>query len=269
MTTTTPRRAAPLTAGRLFSKVPEVTVFFWVIKVMATTVGETAADFLNDHVGLGLTGTTLLMSVLLVGALAVQFRSERYVPVIYWVTVVLISVVGTLASDNLVDNFGVPLVVTTVAFGVALAITFAAWYRQERTLSIHTIVTPRREAFYWAAILFTFALGTSAGDLLAEQLSLGYLLSAVLFGAAIAAVAVAWRHFGADAVLTFWAAYILTRPLGASMGDELSQPHRHGGLGLGTTATSAVFLVVILALVSYLTVSKRDTPILTPADVPA
>ena len=248
------------TARRLLSKVPEVTLFFWVIKVMATTVGETAADFLNDHIGLGLTGTTLVMSALLVGALVVQFRSERYVPVTYWATVVLISVVGTLASDNLVDNFGVPLVVTTVGFGVALAVTFRAWYRREGTLSIHSIVTPRREAFYWAAILFTFALGTSAGDLLSEQLNLGYLVSAVLFGVVIAGIALAWHSFGADPVLTFWAAYILTRPLGASIGDYLSQSQRHGGLGLGATSTSAVFLVVILGLVAYLTVSKLDTP---------
>jgi len=260
MITTTTDRAARESARRLLCKVPEVTVFFWLIKVMATTVGETAADFLNDHVGLGLTGTTLVMSVLLVGALVVQFRSERYVPVTYWASVVLISVVGTLASDNLVDNFGVPLVVTTAAFAVALAVTFRAWYRREGTLSIHSIVTPRREAFYWTAILFTFALGTSAGDLLSEQLSLGYLVSAVLFGVVIAGIAVAWRRFGADPVLAFWAAYVLSRPFGASVGDYLSQPHRHGGLGLGTTSTSAVFIVLILGLVGYLTASRRDTP---------
>ncbi|MCA1844385.1 MAG: hypothetical protein LC792_14585, partial [Actinobacteria bacterium] len=244
MITTTPGRAAPLTPRRLLSKVPEVTVFFWIIKVLATTVGETAADFLNDHMGLGLTGTTLVMSALLVGALVVQFRSERYVPVTYWATVVLISVVGTLASDNLVDNFGVPLAVTTVAFALALGLTFWVWYRREHTLSIHTIVTPRREAYYWAAILFTFALGTSAGDLVAEQLSLGYWLSALIFGTLIAAIAVAWARYRVNAVLSFWAAYILTRPLGASIGDYLTQPHRHGGLALGTTRTSAVFVAV-------------------------
>jgi uncharacterized membrane-anchored protein len=228
-------------------------------------VGETAADFLNDHIGLGLTGTTLVMSVLLIGALVTQFRSERYVPVTYWLTVVLISVVGTLASDNLVDNFGVPLAVTTVAFAAALGLTFCVWYRREHTLSIHTIVTPHREAYYWAAILFTFALGTSAGDLVAEQLSLGYWLSGLVFGALIAAVAVAWARYRVNAVLSFWAAYILTRPLGASIGDYLSQPHRHGGLALGATKTSAVFLSVIIALVAYLTVSKRDTPVLPPS----
>jgi uncharacterized membrane-anchored protein len=248
------------TTRRLLSKVPEVTLFFWVIKVMATTVGETAADLLNDHLGLGLTGTTLVMSVLLVGALVAQFRSERYVPGVYWVAVVLISVVGTLASDNLVDNFGVALTTTTVAFAALLVVTFAAWYRRERTLSIHSIVTARREAFYWAAILFTFALGTSAGDLVAEELSLGYRVSALIFAALIAGIAVAHYRFRLNAVLAFWAAYVLTRPLGASVGDYLSQPHRHGGLGLGTVKTSAVFLVIILGLVSYLTATGRDTP---------
>jgi uncharacterized membrane-anchored protein len=269
MLTTAPGRAAPLTARQLFSKVPEITAFFWIIKILATTVGETAADFLNDHIGLGMTGTTLVMTVLLAGALVAQFRSERYVPGTYWLAVVLISVVGTLASDNLVDNFGVPLAVTTVAFAAALGITFWVWYRKEHTLSIHTIVTPRREAYYWAAILFTFALGTSAGDLVAEELSLGYWLSALIFGALIAAVAVAWSRYRVNAVLSFWAAYILTRPLGASIGDYLSQPHRHGGLALGATKTSAVFVAVILALVAYLTVSKRDVPVLPPSEAGA
>jgi uncharacterized membrane-anchored protein len=267
--TMTTGRSAPLTSRRLLSKVPEVTAFFWIIKIMATTVGETAADFLNDHIGLGLSGTTLLMSVLLVGALIVQFRADRYVPVFYWSTVVLISVVGTLASDNLVDNFGVPLAVTTAAFAVALAVTFRAWYRKEHTLSIHTIVTPRREAYYWAAILFTFALGTSAGDLVAEQFGLGYALSGFIFAALIGAVAVAWRYARVDAVLTFWSAYILTRPLGASIGDFLSQSKHHGGLGLGTTGTSAIFVVVIFALVAYLTASKADVPAGTTIDLEA
>jgi uncharacterized membrane-anchored protein len=267
--TMTTGRAVPLTTRRLLSKVPEVTIFFWIIKIMATTVGETAADFLNDHIGLGLTGTTLVMSVLLIGALLVQFRSNRYVPVIYWVTVVLISVVGTLASDNLVDNFGVPLAVTTAAFAAALTVSFWVWYRREHTLSIHSIVTPRREAYYWAAILFTFALGTSAGDLVAEQFNLGYALSGFIFAAMIGAVAVAWRYFRGDAVLTFWAAYILTRPLGASIGDYLSQSKEHGGLGLGTTGTSAIFVVVILALVAYLTASKADMPAAATIDLEA
>jgi uncharacterized membrane-anchored protein len=244
----------------MLNKVPEVTIFFWIIKILATTVGETAADFLDQHLGLGLTGTTLVMSVLLVGALYIQFQSRRYVPTLYWTAVVLVSIVGTLATDNLVDNFGVALTTTTAIFAVALAATFAVWYRQERTLSIHTIYTTRREAFYWAAILFTFALGTAAGDLVAEEFSVGYWLSALLFGGLIAAVTIARFRFRLNAVLAFWMAYILTRPLGASIGDYLSQPPRHGGLGLGTVGTSALFLTTILALVVYLTKTKRDAP---------
>jgi len=244
----------------MLNKVPEVTIFFWVIKIMATTVGETAADFLNDHVGLGLTGTTLVMSVGLAAALWWQFRARKYVPVIYWTAVVLISVVGTLATDNLTDNLGVPLALTTAVFSLALAVTFWLWYRQEGTLSIHSIFTSRREAWYWLAILFTFSLGTAAGDLLAEQLSLGYWISALLFGACIAAITVAHFRFQMDAVLAFWLAYILTRPLGASIGDYLSQPRANGGLGLGTTGTSAIFVVVIFGLVLYLTKTKRYAP---------
>jgi len=261
LTTLSPRTTgAGRTARAMLNKVPEVTVFFWIIKVLATTVGETAADYLNEHLGLGLTGTTLLMAVGLVAVLVWQFRTRRYVPKVYWSVVVLVSVVGTLASDNLVDNFGVPLVVTTPVFAVCLAATFFLWFRQERTLSIHTIHTVRREAFYWAAILFTFALGTSAGDLVSERLGVGYWRSGLMFAALIAVVAVAHVRFRLGAVLAFWSAYVLTRPLGASFGDYLTQSHRDGGLGLGTNQTSLVFVVVILALVAYLTRSKIDAP---------
>jgi uncharacterized membrane-anchored protein len=255
---TTAETGTTTRARVLLNKVPEVTLWFWVIKVLATTVGETAADLLNDRMHLGLTGTTIVMTVLLVGVLVVQFRRDRYVPVVYWLAVVLISVVGTLITDNLVDNFGVPLSVTTVVFAVALAVTFAAWYRSERTLSIHTIVSTRREGFYWAAVLFTFALGTAAGDLLAEGLNIGYWPSALLFGGAIALIALAHYKLGLDAVFAFWAAYILTRPLGASIGDFLSQSRADGGLGLGTITTSVVFLAAIAAVVVYLTRSRVD-----------
>lgn len=243
---------------RLLSKVPEVTVYFWLIKVLGTTVGETAADFLNDTLGFGLTGTTLVVGALLLAALVRQFRARRYVPALYWLVVVLISVAGTLITDNLTDAIGVPLQVTTVVFAAALAITFALWYSAEHTLSIHSIVTPRREAWYWLAILFTFALGTAAGDLVAEQFSLGYWVSALIFGTVIAFVALAHYGLKLGAVVSFWIAYILTRPLGASIGDYLSQSHDDGGLGLGTTGTSAIFLIAIVALVSYLTITKKD-----------
>ena len=257
---TNPTPTAPSLGRQMLNKVPEITLFFWIIKILCTTVGETVADYLNTHLGLGLTGTSLLMSLLLAIALVAQFRYRRYVPTIYWVAVVLISVVGTLITDNLTDNFGVSLVTTTIMFGVALAVTFGAWYASERTLSIHTIVTVRREAFYWLAILFTFALGTAAGDLTAERLSVGYWQSAILFAALIAAITVAHYRFRLGAVPAFWAAYVLTRPLGASLGDYLSQATADGGLGIGTTGTSMIFLVPILGLVSYLTISRRDQP---------
>ena len=243
---------------RMLNKVPEVTLYFWVIKILCTTVGETAADYLNDNLGFGLTNTTYLVGALLIAALVFQFRARKYVPGIYWLAVVLISVVGTLITDNLVDNFGVALETTTIAFSIALAATFAAWYRSERTLSIHTIVTTRREAFYWLAILFTFALGTAAGDLAAERLGIGYGPSVLIFAALIGVVALAHFRFKLNAVLSFWLAYILTRPLGASIGDGLSQPTHTSGLGLGTTTTSYIFLGCILALVTYLTITKRD-----------
>ena len=243
---------------RMLNKVPEVTLLFWIIKILATTVGETAADFLNTKLHFGLTGTSMMMGVLLLVALFVQMRAKRYIPSVYWIAVVLLSVFGTLLTDNLVDNFGVALETITIGFSIALAATFLAWYASERTLSVHTIETSKREFFYWAAILLTFALGTAAGDLLAEGLHLGYAYSALAFGAVISLITLA--HFvGLNAVLAFWMAYVLTRPFGASLGDLLSQPTANGGLGLGTVVTSALFLVTILGLIAYLTINQRNT----------
>ena len=245
-------------AMQMLNKVPEVTLYFWIIKIMATTVGETAADFLNVNLHFGLTGTSVVMSALLAVFLFMQIRDRKYVPWLYWLVVVLISIVGTLITDNLVDNFNVPLKTTTIAFGLALLATFAAWYASEKTLSIHTIFTAQREKFYWAVILFTFALGTAAGDLAAEGLKLGYANSALMFGALIGVVTIAYRVFKTNAVLAFWIAYILTRPFGASFGDYLSQPVANGGLGLGTVIASVIFLSIIAGLVIYLSVSRRD-----------
>ncbi len=245
-------------AGYLLSKVPEVTLYFWLIKILATTVGETAADYLNRNLGFGLGWTTVVTVALLVVVLTLQFRVDRYVPVVYWSAVLLISVTGTLITDNLTDVLGVPLPVSTAVFTVALIAVFAAWYRVEGTLSIHSIRTPRREAFYWLAVLVTFALGTAGGDLIAERMALGYPKSLILFAVVIAAVAVAHLRFGLNAVAAFWAAYILTRPLGASMGDLLTQPHSAGGLGMNSTMVNLAFGVVIVALVGYLTVSRVD-----------
>jgi uncharacterized membrane-anchored protein len=242
----------------MLNKVPEVTLYFWIIKVLCTTVGETAADNLNSRLKLGLTNTTWIMGALLLVTLFFQFRARRYVPGVYWLAVVLLSIVGTLITDNLTDNYGVALETTTIIFAVALAVVFATWYAFEKTLSIHTIFTTRREAFYWLAILFTFALGTAAGDLVAERLNLGYLLSVGVFAAAIAIVAVSHFGFKVNAILAFWIAYILTRPLGASIGDYLSQARADGGLALGTTVTSVIFLTTILAVVVFLTITKKD-----------
>ena len=262
MTTTTPTRTPSL--GRMMlNKVPEVTLFFWVIKIMCTTVGETAADYLNDTLGFGLTNTTYVTGALLAVLGLSQFRLRRYVPAVYWAVVVVISVFGTLITDNMTDAHGVPLTTSTPIFAAILALVFAVWYAVERTLSIHTIVTSRRETFYWLAILFTFSLGTAAGDLVAEQFSIGYGPSIAIWGGAIAAITVAHSALRLNAVLAFWLAYILTRPLGASIGDFMSQKsHKYGGLGLGTTGTSYIFLGCILVLVTFLSISKRDQ---TPA----
>ena len=247
-----------MTARKMLNKVPEVTLYFWVIKVLCTTVGETASDYLATNLSLGLTKTTFITGGLLLVTLFFQFRLRRYVAGVYWLGIVLISVVGTQITDNLTDNLGVSLVTTTIVFSVILAIVFAIWYANERTLSIHTIYTTRREFFYWFAVLFTFALGTAAGDLTAERLNVGYAWSLALFAGAIALCAVAHYRFKLNAVGAFWIAYILTRPLGASTGDLLSQTRHDGGLGLGTTLTSAIFLVAILTVVTFLTITRRD-----------
>jgi uncharacterized membrane-anchored protein len=242
---------------QLLNKVPEVTIVFWLIKILSTTTGETAADYLNFDLGLGLTSTTYLMGALLLGVLAIQFALTRYVPAVYWLTVVLISIVGTLITDNLTDTAGIPLETTTIVFSAALIATFAIWYAVERTLSIRSIDTRRREAFYWLAILFTFALGTAAGDLVAEKLALGYATAAIIFALVIAVIALAHVVLKLGAVIAFWLVYILTRPLGASLGDLASQDRGAGGLGMGATTTSVVFLVIIVALVGYLSTARR------------
>ncbi len=239
----------------MLNKVPAVTIAFWIIKIMSTTVGETGADYLVVHVGLGTVFTDVLMATLLAAALVLQLRSAVYVPWIYWLTVVLVSVVGTQITDFLTDKLEVSLYLSTTVFAVLLAAIFATWYGIERTLSIRAIVTRRRELFYWAAVLCTFALGTAAGDLATEALNLGFDRGVIVFGLLIAVIAVAFS-LGVNAVLTFWLAYILTRPLGASLGDLLSQSQANGGVGLGTIVTSVVFLLVISIMVFRLSVSQ-------------
>jgi uncharacterized membrane-anchored protein len=254
-----------MTSTQHFNRVPKVTLDFWFIKLMAVTMGETAADYLAVNMGLGLTMTSLIMAGVLALALVAQFAQKRYVPWSYWLAVVLISIVGTLVTDNLVDNFGVSLVTSTIAFTLALAATFALWYSSEKTLSIHSIYTNRREAFYWLAILFTFALGTAAGDLVAEQFGIGYLGTGILFGMIIASYAFGYFVLGLDAILGFWLAYIFTRPLGASFGDLLSQPREYGGMGLGTIITSAIFLAAIAGIVLYMSLTHEGEEQVTAA----
>ena len=244
----------------VFNKVPAVALVFWIIKIFATTVGETAADVLSTTFHLGLTITSIVMAVLLIIALVVQFKSSRYVPAYYWITVVFISVVGTLISDNLVDNLGVGLVTTTLLFSAALTVVFIWWYASEHTLSVHTIYSMRREAFYWTAILFTFSLGTSGGDLLSERLGLGYGVALGVFAGGIAVVYGLYRLHVINGVLAFWMAYILTRPLGASAGDLLTQAPADGGLGVGRLPSTGVILLVIVVLVVYLTKQEQAHP---------
>jgi uncharacterized membrane-anchored protein len=241
----------------MLNKVPEVTVYFWLIKILCTTVGESFADYINETLGFGLTNTTLVFSAALLIALVAQFRLDRYVPSIYWLAVVLISVVGTLVTDNLTDAHGVPLWISTTVFSVLLAVVFGIWYARERTLSIHTIVTTPREAWYWLAVLVTFALGTAAGDWTLELTGWSPGAAVMLPLGLILAVLAAWK-LGAGPVLCFWLAYILTRPLGANIGDYLGSPRADGGLGLGTLGTSVLFLGTILAVVIYLTKTQKD-----------
>jgi len=250
---------------RLINRVPKVTIDFWLIKLLAVTVGETAADYLALNLGLGLSTTSAIMSSFLAVALLLQFARRRYVPWSYWLAVVLISIVGTLITDNLVDNMGVELETSTIVFAAALITTFAIWYALERTLSIHTIFTTRREIFYWLAILFTFSLGTAAGDLVAEEFGLGYLSTGLMFGAVIGFIGVAYYVLNMDGILAFWLAYIFTRPLGASFGDLLSQPSEFGGFGFGTIVTSVIFLTCIAVVVFYMTITQNGEEALADA----
>jgi uncharacterized membrane-anchored protein len=239
---------------KILNRVPEVTGSFWIIKVLATTVGETLADYLSVNLKLGLSVTSYVMSAVLLIALLNQFRLKRYVPVSYWIVVVLMSITGTLITDRLVDELGVSLMTINIVFSVVLSAVFGLWYSNEKTLAMHSINTAKRELFYWAAILFTFALGTATGDFIAEALKLGYAQSALVFGVLIA---IGYYYFRMNAVLAFWIAYILTRPLGASTGDLLSQPTTNGGFGFGTVGTSMLFLSIIMSLVIYLSFKQK------------
>ncbi|MEU6089057.1 hypothetical protein ABZ865_19995 [Streptomyces sp. NPDC047085] len=260
MTTTTEARTR---SGRLMlNKVPEVTIWFWVIKILCTTVGESFADWINMKLGVGLVNTAWIFTAVFVVVLAVQLRLKRYVPFPYWLTVVVVSVTGTLYTDILTDQLNVPLWISSAVFSVLLAAVFGVWWARERTLSIHSVTTLPRESFYWLAVLVTFALGTATGDWTLELTGWSPGASVLLPLGLIAAITALWK-FGANPVLSFWLAYILTRPLGANIGDwlaspKVAQPGEPTGLDLGTFTTSLIFLGLILATVVYLTVTRSD-----------
>ena len=267
MTTSRLRRDGTAAAAgrRAASKVPQITVLFWIIKVMTTAQGEAVSDFLAFRYGpviavsLGATG--------LVIALALQFRARRYVAWIYWAAVVMVAVFGTMAADGLHVELGVPYDVSTPFFAVSLAVIFAIWYATEKTLSIHSIDTPRREFFYWATVMATFALGTALGDLTATTLHWGYLTSGIVFTGVIVVPAIAHWRLGMNSILAFWFAYIVTRPLGASFADYFGVPHRYGGLGMGRGLVGLILTFVIVGFVGYLAVTRRDVE--EPAAAPA
>ncbi|MEU9004839.1 hypothetical protein [Streptomyces sp. NPDC048551] len=241
----------------MLNKVPEVTIWFWVIKILCTTVGESFADWINMNLGLGLVSTALIFTGALAAVLAWQLSADRYIPFVYWLTVVVVSVTGTLYTDILTDSQGVPLALSSGVFAGVLAVVFGIWYARERTLSVHSITTRPRELFYWLAVLVTFALGTATGDWTLELTDWTAGVSVLLPLGLIVAIIVG-RRLGANAVLSFWLAYILTRPLGANLGDWFGSPSADGGLGLGTAVTSVIFLTAILATVVYLTRSRSD-----------
>ena len=246
------------TAREILIKVPAITSFFWAIKILSTTVGETFADYLNETLGYGLTKTALVMTVALLIALIFQIRSKQYIPILYWISIVLISTVGTLLTDTLHDNFNVQNWQSIIVFSLALILTFFIWKKREGSLEMKSINTRKREGFYWVAILFTFALGTAGGDIFLDDFGVALKYSLIGFAFAIVVIWALWKRNYLNPVTAFWVAYVLTRPLGAATGDFLSLPKSETGLGLGATTTSVIFLTLIAALVTYLTVSKKD-----------
>jgi len=247
-----PTEQAPAAAR----KVPEITIYFWAITLLTTAMGEVTSDFLVHQldpmvaVALGAAGLAI--------ALILQFSVRRYVPWRYWLAVVMVAIFGTMAADVLHVGLGIPYLISTAFFSFALVVIFAAWYLTEQTLSIHSIASPRREIFYWAAVMATFALGTAAGDLTASTMGLGYFASGVLFAALISVPAIAYWRLGLNEILAFWLAYILTRPLGESFADWVGRPPSLSGLGLGTGWVSLGLTILIVALVAYLTVTHQD-----------
>jgi uncharacterized membrane-anchored protein len=249
-----------------FLKVPELTLYFWIIKLLSTAMGESTSDFLVFHIN-PYVAVVVACAGLLV-ALLIQLRAPRYQAWIYWLAIVMVAVFGTMVADVLHVVMGIPYIVSTIALAITLAIVFAAWYRTERTLSIHTINTPRRELFYWATVMATFSLGTAAGDLTASTFGLGYLASAVLFGVLFIIPAIGYRLLGWDEIASFWTAYVITRPLGASVADWLGKPFL-GGLGIGDEKVAVALTVLIVIFVAYLATTRLDVAAHEPLGVAA
>jgi len=241
-----------------FSKVPEVTAFFWIVKALTTAMGESTSDFLVHTLVPEI--AVVLGGIAFVIALYIQFSKDRYVPWAYWLAVAMVGVFGTMAADVLHVGLGIPYIASTIFYAIVLAAVFRTWYSIEGTLSIHSITTQRRELFYWAAVLATFALGTAAGDLTAVTFGLGYFGSILLFGAIMAIPALGYFRFGMNSILAFWFAYVVTRPVGASVADWLSVSSARGGLALGTGPVSLAFAAAIAAFVYYLARTGKDTP---------
>lgn len=246
------------------SKVPEITAIFWVIKALTTGMGESTSDFLVHHLVPEI--AVVLGAIAFVIALYIQFSKDRYVPWAYWLAVAMVGVFGTMAADVLHVGLGVPYIASTIFYAVALAVVFTTWFKFEGTLSIHSIYTPRRETFYWAAVLATFALGTAAGDLTAVTVGLGYFGAGLFFSALIAVPAIAYWRSGMNSILAFWFAYVITRPLGASFADWLAVSPARGGLGIGTGVVSFVLAALIAILVFYLSITHSDDPDQTVLD---
>ena len=240
---------------RTATKVPEITAYFWITKVLTTGMGEATSDYLGRVLGTPIAVSVGLLALIV--ALVVQFTRRRYIATVYWTAIVAVSVFGTMFADGLHDGPGVPYVVSTIVFAVILAVILAGWRLSEKTLSIHSVQTRRREAFYWATVMGTFALGTAAGDFTASSLHLGYLDSVLLFAVVIVIPAVAYAR-GLNAILAFWFAYIVTRPLGASFADWAAVPRRVGGLGAGTGWVSLGMTVAIIVFVAYLALTRSD-----------
>jgi uncharacterized membrane-anchored protein len=242
-------------AAQAMRKVPEITIIFWVVKLLSTAMGESTSDYLvfhiNPYIAVVLGGFGLLVS------LALQLLVRRYIPWIYWLAIVMVAVFGTMAADVAHVVLGIPYVVSTLSFASALVVIFAVWYASEKTLSIHSINTLRRELFYWATVIATFALGTAAGDMTAATLHLGYLASGVLFAVLFLLPGLAYRFFGLNEIACFWFAYVMTRPLGASFADWFGKPYL-GGLGLGDDKVALALTILIIVLVGYLTIAHKD-----------